>query len=126
MTFDIRWYKEGHVLICDFKDPMSDEQAGDFNDAMLEYFEASPRVLVHGIFDFSQTSSIFSIKVISQFTFPKHPRMGWNIFVALPNKRVTFVISIVTQIFKVRVHHVDTMQEAYKFLEWVDQTVLEG
>jgi hypothetical protein len=123
MGFDIRWLKEGHLLHVNLYDPLTDEVAAAFNDAMNTYFEASSRILVHGIFDFSQTTSVFPVKRIAQFTFPKHHRMGWNVFVGLPNKQVALIISIATQIFKVRVRKVDTMAEALEFLHYVDQTI---
>jgi hypothetical protein len=126
MGFTKRWIKEGHVFIVDFIEPVIDDEAEAFNDAMNEYFDSSSRVLVHGIFDFTQSSSIFSIKRMSKFTFPKHPRMGWNIFVNMPNKQVKFFVSIATQLFKVRVRIVNSMEEAVEFLEYVDQTIVAG
>ena len=123
MGFNMRWLKEGHVFVCDFIEPVVNEEAPAFNDAIIEYFESSSRVLVHGIFDFTQSDSIFAIKTMSKFTFPKHPQMGWNIFVNMPNKQVKFFVSIATQIFKVRVRIVDSMEEAVQFLEYVDQTI---
>jgi hypothetical protein len=61
---------------------------------------------------------------MSKFTFPNHPRMGWNVFVNIPNKQIKFFISIATQLFKVRVRLVDSLEEAHQFLEYVDQTIV--
>jgi hypothetical protein len=123
MAFEIRWIKEGHLLHVDFYDPMTDNDAEAFNTVMNEYFDASTRILVHGIFDFSQATSVYPLKRIAKFTFPKHARMGWNIFVGLPNKQVAFILSIATQLFKLRVRNVNTMDEAMEFIQYVDQTL---
>jgi hypothetical protein len=123
MGFDIRWIKEGHLFVVDFIEPVVDDEAQDFNDAINDYFDSSSRLLVHGIFDFTRSSSIFTIKRMARFTFPKHPRMGWNVFVAMPNKQVAFFVSIATQIFKVRVRTVATLEEALEFIHYIDQTI---
>jgi hypothetical protein len=123
MAFDIRWIKAGHLLHVNLYDPMTDADAEAFNTVMNEYFEASTRILVHGIFDFSQATSVYPLKRIANFTFPKHHRMGWNVFVGLPNKQVAFILSIATQLFKLRVRNVNTMDEAMEFIQYVDQTL---
>jgi hypothetical protein len=123
MSFEIRWINEGHLLHVDFFDPMTDADAEAFNNVMNEYFEASSRLFVHGIFDFSQATTVYPLKRIAKFTFPKHQRMGWNIFVGLPNKQVAFILSVATQLFKLRVRNVDSMNEALKFVQYVDQTL---
>src|SRR5688572_4850234 len=123
MAFDIRWIKDGHLLHVDFFDPMLDADAEAFNNVMNEYFEASSRLFVHGIFDFSRATTVYPLKRIAKFTFPKHQRMGWNIFVGLPNKQVAFILSVATQLFKLRVRNVKTMDEAMGFSRYVDQTL---
>ena len=111
------------MLHVDFFDPMTDDDAEAFNTIMNEYFEASSRLFVHGIFDFSRATTVYPLKRIAKFTFPKHQRMGWNIFVGLPNKQVAFILSVATQLFKLRVRNVDTMDEALKFVQYVDQSL---
>lgn len=126
MSFDINWLKEGHVFLVTANENLGNEHAPEFNDAIYNYFEESSRVLVHGIFDFSRTTNFFSLKSMAQFTFPRHQRMGWNLFVGLPNKHIVFLISMATQIFKVRARNFDTVEEAMTFVKWVDQTVEDG
>ena len=123
MGFEAKWLEEGRLMLVTADEQLDDAVAEQFNDTMLQYFEESDYVLVHAIFDLKSVKRFFSIKAMANFMFPKHQRMGWNLFVGLPNKVMVFLISIATQLFQVRARNFDTLEDAIEFIKKIDVTL---
>jgi hypothetical protein len=125
MSFEIKWLVKQRVIWGNTGANFQVEELFQLNELMLEYLaEATPGRLIHFIGDMRQVTVTPSLRDQRQLTFPTHPQFGWTVMYGLNTNPVAkMVMSIVTQLFRVRFREVADFEAALDFLQYVDITL---
>ena len=122
MPYKLSWLVEGRVILNKSWGRHNQEDIPAYDQEMLRYLDAGTAPLVHSITDISELESMPSLASLTQFTFTKHPRLGWQVNYG-GKAALKVIANIAAQLFPLRYRSFSTLEEALAFLQHVDTTL---
>jgi hypothetical protein len=124
MGTESAWLIKEHVVLThlgDFDIPELEEMA----QAMATYQTSTSASQVHQVVDVRDLkNSPPNINALRQHLgYWQHPKMGYVIAVGINNPVVSFLAQILPKMIGVKFHKVDTIDEAIKFLQKMDDSL---
>src|SRR5262245_26858357 len=122
MPYQLSWLVEGRIISGKFSGKIPKELIPVFDREMLSYLDAGTAPLVHCISDITDLESAPSLTAMIQFTYVKHPRMGWQILCG-GKPALKLLGNLASQVFRIRFRSFGSLEEALAFLQQVDSTL---
>lgn len=125
MTLQTTWYIEGHITLTHFIGESTVDDLKQANQWALECTRAYPDRPVHHLVDATQqTRTAISASLMRDtMSVFKEPNYGWLVLIGINDVVSRMLVSIATQLFKINVHTVATMNEAVQFLQEIDPSL---
>src|SRR6185369_3493127 len=88
------------------------------------YMDKSSAALVHTFCDLRRLQKMPSLAAQNKiWTYPKHPRAGWQVFIGLDDPIQRMIVSVLVGLFKARFRRFSTPAEGLAFLQYADNTL---
>jgi hypothetical protein len=94
-----------------------------YDQNVIRIMDEASVPLLHAIYDYTHAEALPSLKDLSTLKSGNHPKVGWSVFVGVPNPFIKFLVSVTVQIMRARLRFVDTFEEAKAFMQEVDSTL---
>jgi hypothetical protein len=122
MPYQLSWLVEGRIILNKSWGTLTKEEIPRYDQEMLNLLDAGTAPLVHCISDITELENMPGVTAMTQFTFVKHPCMGWQL--AYGGKlAMTLIGNLASQIFRMRFRSFRNREEALAFLQQVDSTL---
>lgn len=123
MNIQYYWLLKNRIVCRDVPpySTVADLEAADL--PLQEYFDSSPHDTVHLIIDASKIVEMPNAFLLSKQGWLRHPKLGW--ILAFGNKRPENEArgAVAAKAVAQRIRHFETLQEALKYLQKMDQTL---
>jgi hypothetical protein len=127
MGYKISWYIPGRVVLVQFTDTISLEEAEACSDEVAQAIQDGKPPLVHLIADTTKMDRFPTNLNLLNRSASKHlwqPNLGWTIVITA-NSTTRWISGIITQVARVRFRMFPTLQDGLSFLNDQDPTLRE-
>lgn len=125
MPYYATWLIEDEVIFYHYYGKITSIELKQSLFDLNKMIDFSTRVFVHVISDVGDVSESLSLaetmSVVNECT--PHPRVGWTITMREPSRFIKFISSISRQLLNYRSRSVNTLEEAFNHLEYMDPTL---
>lgn len=122
MPYEISWLVEKRVLYTRMYGYVTGEDLRN-NNADMQVFVQDSELLLHTITDATETTGTdMGLRDLQNTQFTSVDNLGWGIYIS-PSKMNRFFASVITQLSKKRGRQFETLGEALKFLNEMDDTL---
>jgi hypothetical protein len=94
-----------------------------YDQNVIRIMDEATVPMLHAIYDYTHAEALPSLKDLSTLKSGSHPKVGWSVFVGVPNPFIKFLVSVTIQIMRVRLRFFDTFEEAKQFIQEMDSTL---
>jgi len=125
MSIEVSWYVE-NALLYGYGSGINElEDLRVMNDEVLALLNnGSSSNLVHFLIDLRDLKQMPSLsKQGKMYTYAKHPRAGWQVFIGLEDPIQRFTIFMLSEVMKIRFRRFSTIPEGIAFLQSIDSTL---
>jgi hypothetical protein len=125
MPVQLSWYVENAVLYGYASGINELEDLRIMNDEVLAFIESSSGTnLIHFLIDLRDLKQMPSLSTQGiMYTYAKHPRAGWQVFIGLSDPVQRFTIFMLAEVMKIRFRRFSTIPEGIAFLQSIDTTL---
>jgi hypothetical protein len=123
MTDKIIHLVDHHLLFIVVWGKVSADDLMIYDQNITRILDEASVPLTHAIYDYSNAEAQPSLKELSTLKSGSHPKVGWLMFVGVPNPFVKFLLSITVQLMRARLRFFDTFEEAKQFIQEMDSTL---
>jgi hypothetical protein len=125
MSVQVSWYVENAVLYAYGTGINELDDLRVMNDDVLSYIESSSGTgLIHFLIDLRDLKKMPSFSTQGKmYTYVKHPRAGWQVFIGLDDPIQRFTIFMLSEIMKIRFRRFSTIPEGIAFMQSIDGTL---
>ena len=122
MPYEISWLVDKRVLYTRMYGYVTGEDLRN-NNADMEAFVQDSELLLHTVTDATETTGTdMGLRDLQSTPFTSVENLGWGIYIS-PSKMNRFFASVITQLSKKRGRQFETLDEALKFLNEMDDTL---
>lgn len=116
------WVIEGQLLYGRMWGEWGSQDMQKWDVEIQEMLEAARQrdLILHAIWDQSEVKKLASIQDYMRLEARLHPSAGWNVIINSPNAAQKFILSAATQLMKMRLRFVNSLDEAVDLLKSVD------
>lgn len=128
MAYNNSWLLEDRIVHSYVYGKSTADDVIAFSEDLYEKFLMNSGQPIHIIFDSTELISMpYSVKNLNEAVRAvySHENLGWVVFVGLNSPMMRMIIAVVSQVGKVRMKEVETMEQALYFLHRVDLTLPE-
>jgi hypothetical protein len=94
-----------------------------YDQNVIRILDEATVPLLHAIYDYTHAEALPSLKDLSTLKSGNHPKVGWSVFVGVPNPFIKFLVSVTVQIMRARLRFFDTFDEAKQFIQEMDSSL---
>ena len=124
MTVELSWLVENRVVYLYGYGVNELEDLIKIDREINAYMDESSAELVHTFIDLRRLQKMPSLAAQNKlWTYPKHKRAGWQVFIGLDDPIQRMIISVLVGLFKARFRRFSTPEEGLAFLQYVDDTL---
>jgi hypothetical protein len=127
MGYKISWYIPERVVLAQFTDTITLEEAEAASDQVAQFIQDGKPPLVHLIADATKMDRFPTNLNLLNRSASKHlwqPNLGWTIVITT-NSTTRWISGIITQVARVRFRMFPTLQDGLRFLTDQDSTLRE-
>ncbi len=122
MPYEISWLVDKRVIYTRMYGYVTGEDLRN-NNADMQAFVQDSELLLHTITDATETTGTdMGLRDLQNTQFTSVENLGWGIYIS-PSKMNRFFAGIITQLNKKRGRQFETLDEALKFLNEMDNTL---
>jgi len=125
MGYEISWYIPGRVVLAQFTDTITLDEAEAASDKVAQFIQEGKPPLVHLIADTTRMDRFPTNLNLLNRSASKHlwqPNLGWTIVITT-NSTTRWISGIITQVARVRFRMFPTLQDGLRFLTDQDSTL---
>ncbi len=125
MAYELSWIVPKRVILCELSGFTEEASGREFDAEMCRMLDDgdAEAALIHTVLVFDKMTGRPNLKLLTSFSFTKHPRNGWLIATGITNPLIKMVGSLAAQITKIRATGIDTVEEAIQLLYEFDSTI---
>jgi hypothetical protein len=123
MPYRISWLVEGRVILAELSGDLTAEELIPYDRAICQHLDAAKAFQVHYLVDTSRVQGLPGMNDMKDFSFLRHPRMGWTAAVGIQSPLVRSVGNFLSKLYKIKARELKSVDEALEFLQSVDPTL---
>jgi hypothetical protein len=123
MPHNISWLVEGRVILAELTGEVSSDEFRAYDRTMCEHLDSAAASQAHYVVNTSQLEGVPNLNDIKEFTFLKHPHLGWTAAIGTFDPLVRLVGNLMSKVYKFRTRELKSVEEAFDFLQQVDATL---
>ena len=124
MGYEIDWLVAGRVIKAEYFDELDLQTMIEIGDELVTMIDSADSPLVHVLMDTERVTQYphqVAQLVKTANNIYRNPRIGWSIVYGREDRLMKFVMTTITGMFKVRFRIFNTQEDAFAFLNSVDQ-----
>lgn len=122
MPYKMSWLVEKRIIYTRMYGHVTSDEMAAYNQEMENFVQHS-ELLVHTLTNATDTTGVdMGLRDLQNMSFTDIANLGWAIYIS-PSKINRFFASVITQLSQKRGRQFATVEEAFKFLHEMDDTL---
>lgn len=125
MSVRVSWYADNAVLYAYGTGINELDDLNVMNQEVLAFLDSAEGTgLIHFLIDLRDLKQMPSLSTQGKmYTYAKHPRCGWQVFIGLDDPIQRFTIFMLSEVMKIRFRRFSTVPEGIAFIQSIDATL---